>query len=76
MKVVVKELTKEQSLLEVETKSGIKKLKIKKTKFGHSYDDFSDWDITDNQYYKLEELVDSIIERMEGYEDLEVIYEC
>jgi hypothetical protein len=76
MKVVVKELTKEQSLLEVETKSGIKKLKIKKTEFGHSYDDFSDWDITNNQYYKLEELVDSIIEKMEGYEDLEVIYEC
>ena len=76
MKVIVKKLTKEQALLEVETGSGIKLLEINKTVHGYSYDDFGEWDITDNQYYQLEELVDSIIDRMQGYDDLEIIYEC
>jgi hypothetical protein len=76
MKVTVKKLTKEQSLLEVKTGSGIKLLEINKTEHGYSYDDFAEWDISDNQYYKLEELVDGIIDRMQDYDDLEVIYEC
>jgi hypothetical protein len=76
MKVTVKKLTKEQLLLEIETRSGNKELKIKKNEFGYSYTDFSEWDISDNQYYKLEELVDGIIDRMKDYDDLEVIYEC
>lgn len=52
-----------------------KLLKINKTLHGYSYNDFADWDILDNQYYQLEELVDSIIDMMQGYDDLEVIYE-
>jgi len=74
MRVIVKKLTKEQSLLEVETGSGVKVLEINKESFGYSYDDFAEWDITDNQYYQLQELVDNIINRMKGYDDLEVIY--
>lgn len=75
MKVIAKKLTKEQALLEVETGSGIKLLEINKTAYGHSYNDFAEWDITDNQYYQLEKLVDSIINKMQGYDDLEIIYE-
>lgn len=75
MRIIVKKLTKEQSLLEAETRSGIKLLKINKTPHGYSYNDFADWDISDNQYYQLEELVDGIIDMMQGYDDLEVIYE-
>jgi hypothetical protein len=75
MKVIVKKLTKEQTLLEVETRNGIKLLDINKTAYGYSYKDFTEWDITDNQYYQLEELIDNIIDRMKGYDDLEVIYE-
>lgn len=49
---------------------------LSRVKFNVTLTDFSEWDISDNQYYKLEELVDGIIDRMKDYDDLEVIYEC
>ncbi len=66
MNVNVKKLTKEQSVLEVFKGNQKFDLTIDKTQLGHSYDDFSDWPITDSEYYDLEEFVDSIIKQMEG----------
>jgi len=75
MQVVVKKLTKEESVIEVETKTGIKTLTIQETQFGHSYDFFADWVITDDQYNQLEEFVDGIIKKMSGKDNLEVTYD-
>lgn len=75
MNVNVKEVSFEKSILEVETKSGVKELVISKTAHGHSYEDFAEWDITDNQYYELEELVDSVITKMSGHSELNVFWD-
>lgn len=64
--VKIKKVSFEESIIEVETKSGTKTLTIEKTAVGHAYEDFTDWDISDRQYYDLEELVDSVIDRMRG----------
>ncbi|ARC72551.1 MULTISPECIES: hypothetical protein [Bacillus] len=66
MKVRVKELNEDKAILEVHTTSGIKELVVSRTQFGHSYDDFSSWDISDQNYYDLEDLVDNVIARMSG----------
>ena len=76
MNVKVKKISIEESILEVETISGIKELVISKTKYGHSYDDFGKWDITDKQYYELEELVDYVIARMSDDSELNVFWDC
>lgn len=75
MNVKVKKLSFEQSVIEVETRSGIKELIINKTGVGHAYEDFAEWDITDNQYYDLEDLVDDVIKRMDSGTSLNVIWE-
>lgn len=76
MEVRVKKVSAEESTLEVETESGVKDLVITKTDFGHSYEDFAEWDITDEQYYALEELVDYVIDRMRGLGNLNVVWDC
>jgi hypothetical protein len=76
MEVRVKKVSAEESTLEVETESGVKDLVITKTDFGHSYEDFAEWDITDEQYYALEELVDNVIDRMRGLGNLNVVWDC
>lgn len=76
MNVKVKKISFEESILEVETKSGIKQLVISKTELGHSYEDFAEWDITDEQYYALEDLVDDVINRMSGHSELNVFWDC
>ncbi|MEK4283239.1 hypothetical protein [Ureibacillus sp. FSL K6-0165] len=76
MNVKVKKVSFDESVLEIYTKSGIKTLKITKTQYGHSYEDFAKWDITDEQYYALEELVNNIIERMKNNSVLNVSWEC
>lgn len=76
MEVRVKKVSAEESILEVETESGVKDLVITKTDFGHSYEDFAEWDITDEQYYALEELVDNVIDRMRGLGNLNVVWDC
>lgn len=76
MNVKVKKVSFDESILEVYTKSGIKTLVINKTQYGHSYEDFSEWDITDEQYYALEDLVDNVVERMRGQNKLNVSWEC
>lgn len=75
MNVRVKKISFEESILEVETKSGIKELVINKTDLGHSYEDFAEWDITDEQYYALEDLVDDVINRMSGNSELNVFWD-
>lgn len=72
MNVQVIELSHEQAILNVETKTEIKALVINKTEHGHSYDDFAGWEITDEQYYDLEKLVDRVIEKMENGSSLNV----
>lgn len=73
--VKVKEVSEEKSVLEVKTKSGLKTLTISKTQFGHSYEDFSNWEISDDNYYDLEELVDKIMDRMSNKSSLNVNYD-
>jgi len=75
MKTTIKKINELQSIIEVETKSGVMTLEINKTRAGHSYNDFAEWDITDMQYYNLEKLVDDIIDKMKGDNVLEVSYE-
>lgn len=72
MNVKVKKVSLEQSIIEVATRSGVKELVINKTPHGHSYNDFAEWDITDQQYYDLEELVDNVMEQMKGNSSLNV----
>ncbi|RHW31875.1 hypothetical protein [Oceanobacillus profundus] len=75
MRVTVKKLTKEMSIIEVETRTGTETLQIDRTPTGHSYDDFADWNITNEEYYQLEGFVDTITERMDGKELLDVVYD-
>lgn len=72
MNVKVVKVSENESILEINTISGTKTLTINKSQYGHSYDDFSEWDITDSQYYDLEKLVDNVIEKMSGYNTLDV----
>lgn len=64
MNVIVKKISFDESILEVYTKNGIKTLVVNKTQYGHSYEDFAEWDITDEQYYALEDLIDYVIDEM------------
>ena len=73
MKAIVKKLEEEQSIIDFHTETGVKKLEINVTDHGYSYKDFSEWDITDDEYCKIEEIVDKIIDKM-GHED-EIIYD-
>lgn len=61
LNVKVKKLTPSESVIEVETRSGVKELVINETEIGYSYNNFSDWDITDKNYYDLEHLVNNVI---------------
>lgn len=72
MDVKVEKITEEESVLKVKTNSGTKKITINKLPHGYSYDDFAEWDITDEQYYALEDLVDNITEKMRGRSPLNV----
>jgi hypothetical protein len=76
MKVIVKKVNSNQSVIEVQTRSGVKELVISKTPNGHSYDDFGEWGISDSQYYDLEKLVDDVMDRMMGVSSsLDIYYE-
>lgn len=75
MKAIIKQLTSEKSIIEVETNSGKEILIIMKTKYGHSYNDFAEWNISDSQYERLEELVSDIMRKMEGSDELEVSFD-
>ncbi|WP_405101626.1 hypothetical protein [Oceanobacillus sp. FSL H7-0719] len=56
LNVKVKILTHERSVIEVETRGGSKEIFIDKTNFGHAWDDFAEFDISDENYYDLENL--------------------
>lgn len=75
MNVNVKKIEKDESIIEVETRSEVKELVIERTEYGHRYKDFGEWDISDNQYDDLEELVDSITDQMSGKSSLNVSYD-
>lgn len=66
MNVDVRKISDEQTIIKVQTNNGIKDLTINKTEFGWSYTDFAEWDISDEQYYDLEELVDNIGNEING----------
>lgn len=75
LKVKVKKVTPEMSELVVTSGEWEKGIEIKKTEYGHSYTDFTDWDITDEEYYNLEELVDDVIRKMVGNATVQVDWE-
>jgi len=60
MNVTVRNVSEEKTILEVQTQNGIKELVVKKTEHGYSYTDFSDWPISDDNYYDLEDFVDNL----------------
>lgn len=61
LNVKVKKLTPSESVIEVETRSGVKELIINETEIGYSYNNFSEWDITDKNYYDLLHLINNVI---------------
>jgi len=75
LKATVTKLTKEKAVIEIKTSKGMNILVINETPHGHSYNVFAEWDITDSQYERIEELADDIMRRMEGSDDLEVIFD-
>ncbi|MFB7140797.1 hypothetical protein ACFCYN_14180 [Gottfriedia sp. NPDC056225] len=66
MNVTIRKVSEEQTIIEVQTRNGIKELPITKTEFGYSYPDFAEWDISDKNYYDLEELVDNLGDKLMG----------
>lgn len=73
MIVNVIEISKEKSVLEVKKGDWASTLEIVRRGPGHhAYDDFAEWPINDDEYYELEEVVDQVIEKMEGKRNIEV----
>jgi hypothetical protein len=70
MKSVVKKMLQDQSIIEFHTATGTKKLEINATTYGYSYEDFSQWNISDEEYYRIEEVVDRIIDEMSSEDEL------
>jgi hypothetical protein len=66
MNVTVRKVSENETIIEVQTRNGIKDLSVTKTQFGYSYKDFTDWDISDDEYYALEDLVDNIGDKLLG----------
>ena len=66
MNVKIKKVSNNETIVEVQTRSGIKDLTITKTEFGYSHADFSEWDISDKNYYDLESLVEDLGDQMMG----------
>jgi hypothetical protein len=66
MKVTIRKASDNETIIEVQTRNGIKDLVLTKTEHGYSYKDFSDWDISDDNYYDLEDLVDNLGHKMMG----------
>ena len=79
LKVVVKEVTKKESILEVETWSGTEILKVTSILFGYTTNDYSSWDITKRNKRDLKQLVENIADLMSKKRvertSLQVIYE-
>jgi hypothetical protein len=66
MNVTIRNVSDNETIIEVQTRNGIKDLVLTKTTHGYSYKDFTDWDISDDNYYDLEELVDNLGRKMMG----------
>lgn len=64
LKVIVREIAKELSTIEVQFKDGLKEISITRTERGHTYTPFNEWEITNEEYYALETLVLHLIFRM------------
>lgn len=68
MKITVKEMGFLKAVLELTSSKGKKfELVIEKTENGHAYEDFSEWDITDDEYYFLDDQMDSYVNQMKMY---------
>lgn len=67
MKTFLKKLHFLESILEVTSANGkVYWLAISRTDHGHSYTDFTEWDITDKECFDLEDEVESIVNRMKA----------
>ncbi|MGD7046982.1 hypothetical protein FZC83_01970 [Rossellomorea marisflavi] len=55
MKSTLKKLDGQQSLIEFQTSGGVNVLEINATEYGYTYEDFTNWDITDDEYYDSED---------------------
>ncbi|WP_079516575.1 hypothetical protein [Rossellomorea marisflavi] len=73
MKSVVKKISEQQAIIEFHTNTGTKVLEINATNYGYTHEDFTDWDISDEEYYTMEDVVSRIADAM-GSED-ELIYD-
>lgn len=60
MKATIKRMDEEILVIDFHTKNGVRTLEINATDTGYRHEDFSNWDITDDEYYKIEEMVDNI----------------
>lgn len=73
MEIYLKEMNPLEATLEITNSKGKGfTLVIERTEYGHSHEDFTEWDITDKEYYFLEDRVDNYIEEMKmlGGDDL------
>lgn len=68
MRITVKEMGFLKAVLELTNSKGKKfELIIKKTEHGHAYEDFSEWDISDDEYCFLDDQMDSYVNQMKMY---------
>jgi predicted fused transcriptional regulator/phosphomethylpyrimidine kinase len=67
MKSVVKQLTYNKAVIDFHTRTGLKTLEINRThQHIKSYEDFSAWDVTDEEYYKIDNICDRIRDEMDN----------
>lgn len=65
MRIIAEELNFDKAVLNITASNGKKfTLTIEKTDYGHSYEDFDEWDITDREWDFLDGQVESYIEQM------------
>jgi len=68
MRITVKEMGFYKAILKLTNSVGKEfELVIEKTEHGHAYDDFSEWDITDDEYYFLDDQIGGYINQMKMY---------
>lgn len=68
MRITVKEMGFLKAVLGLTNSKGKEfELVIEKTEHGHAYADFSEWDITDDEYYFLDDQIGSYIDQMKTY---------
>jgi translation elongation factor P/translation initiation factor 5A len=74
MKVTVNKIDSKSTLVEVHTATGIEEIKVERTDYGYSYTDYSDFNITENEYYALEEFMDNLTSTIRKEHLLDIEY--